>query len=160
MSASNILHQLYKYKSWSEKELFKYLKAPAAENVPTEMEKALYWLAHINIVDQLFIARLQGEPEEFDSVVTEKRQDLHRLEENFARANQWFVEYTRTITGPQLAERVVFTFTDGKPGDMSKEEILAHVLSHGLQHRGSVATILPHEVLKDHKDHFTTFLKR
>jgi uncharacterized damage-inducible protein DinB len=159
MSITNILHSLYKYKAWSEEELFKHLKAPAAKSFPEEMEKAFYWLAHINIVDQLFIARLQGQPEEFDSVVTEERQDLRRLEEEFSKANQWFVNYTQSVTDPELAERVVFTFKDGKPGDMTKEQILAHVLSHGLQHRGSVATILPREILKDHKDHFTTFLK-
>ena len=59
MSVTTLLHSLYKYKEWSEEELFKCLKAPAAKSFPIEMEKALYWLAHINIVDQLFIASVR-----------------------------------------------------------------------------------------------------
>ncbi|WP_214510302.1 hypothetical protein [Pseudomonas brassicacearum] len=61
--------------------------------ISVEMEKACYWLKHINIVDQLFIARLQGEPEEFDDVVIEQRQDIRQLEEAFTRANQWFLDF-------------------------------------------------------------------
>ncbi|MGX1186495.1 putative damage-inducible protein DinB [Pseudomonas sp. F-14 TE3623] len=159
MSVTTLLYSLYKYKAWSEEELFKCLKAPAAKCFPIEMEKALYWLAHINIVDQLFIARLQGKPEEFDSVLTEQRQDLGLLEEDFSKANRWFLNYTQSVTAMELSDPVAFIFKDGKPGNMTKEQILAHVLSHGLQHRGSVATILPREILQDHKDHFTTFLK-
>ena len=33
MSATNLLHSLYKYKAWSEEELFKCLKAPAAKKI-------------------------------------------------------------------------------------------------------------------------------
>ncbi|WP_199525522.1 hypothetical protein [Pseudomonas synxantha] len=69
MCAKNLLHSLYQYKAWSEDVLFRCLKAPISQSLPVEMEKACYWLRHINIVDQLFIARLQGKPEEFDDVV-------------------------------------------------------------------------------------------
>ncbi|SME96290.1 MULTISPECIES: DinB family protein [unclassified Pseudomonas] len=159
MCAKNLLHSLYQYKAWAEEELFRCLKAPIAKSFPAEMEKACYWLSHINIVDQLFIARLKGEPDEFDFVVTDQPQDLIHLEEQFSKTNQWFVEYTEAVTPADLADHVTFTFKDGKPGNMTKEQILAHVLSHGLQHRGSVATILSGEILQGHKDHFTTFLK-
>ena len=91
MCAKNLLHSLYQYKAWSEDVLFRCLKAPISQSFPVEMEKACYWLRHINIVDQLFIARLQGKPEEFDDVVTEQRQDIRQLEEAFTAANQWFV---------------------------------------------------------------------
>ena len=159
MCAKNLLHSLYQYKAWPEDVLFRCLKAPISQSFPVEMEKACYWLRHINIVDQLFIARLQGKPEEFDDVVTEQRQDIRQLEEAFTAANQWFVDYTKSVTAKELSEPVEFIFKDGKPGNMTKEQILAHVLSHGLQHRGSVSTILPREILEGHQDHFTTFLK-
>lgn len=87
MCAKNLLHSLYQYKAWSEDVLFRCLQAPAARSFPVEMEKACYWLRHINIVDQLFIARLQGKPEEFDDVVTEQHQDIRQLEEAFTKAN-------------------------------------------------------------------------
>lgn len=160
MCAKNLLHSLYQYKAWSEEELFKCLKAPAAKSYPDEMAKATYWLSHINIVDQLFIAKLQGNPDEFDSVVTDQPPNLTQLEEQFSIANQWFVDYTKSVTAMELSDPVAFIFKDGKPGNMTKEQILAHVLSHGLQHRGGIGTILPREILQDHQDHFTTFLKR
>ncbi|WLH15377.1 DinB family protein [Pseudomonas hefeiensis] len=88
-----------------------------------------------------------------------RTQDLRQLEEAFTKANQWFVDYTKSVTATELSEPVAFIFKDGKPGNMTKEQILAHVLSHGLQHRGGVGTILPREILEGHQDHFTTFLK-
>ncbi|OWJ98241.1 damage-inducible protein DinB [Pseudomonas sp. A46] len=159
MTTSNILYSLYKYKAWSEDQLINIVRTASIDEHPEELKEALYYLAHINMVDQIFISRIKGEPELFESTVTDEEQNIDDLAQRFQSANEWFIRYLESVTREELDQRVQFTFTDGKPGDMSKEEILGHILSHGLLHRGGICTILPPELLKGYMDHFTTFLK-
>ena len=42
----------------------------------------------------------------------------------------------------QLSEGLSFTFTDGQRGHMSREEMLAHIVTDGSNHRGAVGQIM------------------
>jgi hypothetical protein len=58
----------------------------------------------------------------------------------------------------QLAEQIDFTFTDGVPGRMSREEMLMHVITHGIGHRGQVSALMLLNALPPAKDGFTAYL--
>ena len=60
----------------------------------------------------------------------------------------------------QLAEAVAFTFTDGQRGRMSREEMLAHVITHGSYHRGEVGQMLKRLSVAPPRDLFTAYLHR
>ena len=49
-------------------------------------------------------------------------------------------------------------FTDGQPGRMSREEMLAHVATHGSYHRGAVGRIMAQVAVPPPRDIFTVFL--
>ena len=51
-----------------------------------------------------------------------------------------------------------FAFTDGAAGRMSREEMLLHVITHGVGHRGQVSAVLLLNSLPAAKDGFTTYL--
>jgi uncharacterized damage-inducible protein DinB len=53
-----------------------------------------------------------------------------------------YVEYVSTLHPHQLLEQIDFTFTDGAPGRMSREEMLMHVITHGVGHRGQVSALM------------------
>jgi len=59
-----------------------------------------------------------------------------------------------------LAETVNFTFTDGEHGRMSREEMLAHVITHGGYHRGEVGRILSQLSIARPRDIFTGYLHK
>jgi len=59
-----------------------------------------------------------------------------------------------------LAERIDFTFTDGAPGRMSREEMLMHVITHGVGHRGQVSAVMLLNDVKPANDGFTTYLHK
>jgi putative sterol carrier protein len=59
-----------------------------------------------------------------------------------------------------LAERIDFTFTDGEPGRMSREEMLWHVAIHGAGHRGQVGWIMMENSITPPADRFTTYLHK
>ena len=52
----------------------------------------------------------------------------------------------------------LFAFTDGAPGRMSREEMLMHVITHGVGHRGQVSAVMLLNELTPAKDGLTTYL--
>lgn len=62
------------------------------------------------------------------------------------------------LDSDQLAEQIDFTFTDGAPGRMSREEMLLHVINHGTGHRGQVSAVMLLNSLPQAKDGFSTWL--
>jgi uncharacterized damage-inducible protein DinB len=58
----------------------------------------------------------------------------------------------------QLSEQIEFVFTDGAPGRMSREEMLMHVITHGMGHRGQVSAVMLLNAAPPAKDGFTTYL--
>lgn len=58
----------------------------------------------------------------------------------------------------QLAEEIDFVFTDGAPGRMTREEMLMHVITHGVGHRGQVSAVMLLNSVTPAPDGFTTYL--
>src|SRR6202042_2112173 len=69
-----------------------------------------------------------------------------------------YVDYVATLDGHQLAQQIDFAFTDGAPGRMSREEMLMHVITHGIGHRGQVSAVMLLNSLAPANDGFTTYL--
>jgi uncharacterized damage-inducible protein DinB len=62
------------------------------------------------------------------------------------------------LSAEQLSERIAFSFTDGDSGCMSREEMLAHIVTHGGYHRGAVGRIMAQLTLAPPRDIYTRFL--
>ena len=50
------------------------------------------------------------------------------------------------------------TARHGAPGRMSREEVLMHVITHGIGHRGQVSAVMLLNAVPPAKDGFTTYL--
>ena len=59
-----------------------------------------------------------------------------------AELDAWYVNYVATLPSARLGESLSFRFTDGQNGTMTREEMLAHVVTHGGHHRGAVGRIM------------------
>src|SRR5207237_3781431 len=69
-----------------------------------------------------------------------------------------YIDYVSALDDRQLAERIPFTFTDGAAGTMSRKEMLMHVITHGVGHRGQVSAQMLLNALPPTADGFTTYL--
>jgi uncharacterized damage-inducible protein DinB len=151
------LQSLFGYKAWANSELFAVLAT-----VPSERADALHscvrTLNHIYVVDRLFRARLAGEPAPFQATNTVDTPTLSQLRDDVAATDAWYVEHVATLSERTLAEVLDFTFADGDPGRMSREEILLHVATHGGYHRGNVGQVLKSISVAPPRDLFTKFL--
>jgi len=68
--------------------------------------------------------------------------DLASLQLAVEATGSWFEQYVATVDRSALAETITFQFTDGDRGQMTREEMLFHVITHGAWHRGEVGQIL------------------
>jgi uncharacterized damage-inducible protein DinB len=83
---------------------------------------------------------------------------LENLSADIRASDREFVGYVSTLDRSQLTEQIDFAFTDGTPGRMSREEMLMHVITHGIGHRGQVSALMLLNCVPPAKDGFTTFL--
>lgn len=154
MSASTLLHSLLREKAWINEQFFARLNELDDETRHT----ALRTLNHIHVVDRIFRGHLCGEPHGYDGPNTPETPTVEQLRDAVAEVDRWYIAYTQGLSQAQLDERLAFTFTDGDKGLMSREEILAHVITHGAYHRGEVGRLMKGASLTPPRDLFTRFL--
>jgi uncharacterized damage-inducible protein DinB len=65
---------------------------------------------------------------------------------------------TGSKASSQLNEALRFTFVDGDKGQMTRCEMLMHVITHGAYHRGAVGRILVEQSVAAPRDLLTKFL--
>jgi uncharacterized damage-inducible protein DinB len=158
MSASTLLHSLFRQKAWINAQFFEQLAAMDAAQHAEPQHQMLRTLNHIYVVDRIFRGHLSGEPHGHDATNTPETPTVAQLRDAVAALDRWYVDYTQSLSPAQLDERLAFTFTDGDKGLMSREEILAHVITHGAYHRGEVGRLMKSASLTPPRDLFTKFL--
>lgn len=160
MSTSTLLHSLFRAKAWANDELYAEVGKLDAKAQAAERHAAIRLLNHIAVVDQIFAAHLAGQAHGFAASNTPETPTLEALRAAVAKTDQWYVHYVPGLSDAELAEPMHFTFTDGEKGTLSREEMLAHVLTHGGYHRGAVGRILAQVALTPPRDLFTGYLHR
>jgi uncharacterized damage-inducible protein DinB len=154
----SVLQSLYQYKAWANGELFPTVATVDAHAHPKAVETMLRTLNHIYVVDQIFKGHLSGVPHGFRATNTVETPSIEALHMGAAQLDQWYCRYVETIASEDLREPIRFQFTDGDQGQMTREEMLHHVLAHGAYHRGNVGQVLKGLGLAPPRDLYTKFL--
>ncbi len=158
MSQSTLLQSLFKYKAWANEQLFAELAKVDADTHAVERHTAIRLLNHIHVVDRIFAAHLSGVTHDYSATNTTETPTLEALRQAVVETDRWYVAHVATLTPLQLEERLSFRFTDGTGGGMSREEMLAHVATHGGYHRGAVGRIMAQVGVPPPRDIFTVYL--
>jgi uncharacterized damage-inducible protein DinB len=151
-----LLTRLFQYKAWANDELLTTLASLGPGNPVASL--AIKALAHTHVVDRIFAAHLHRRPHGYVAANPDQLPTLEGLSADIRASDQEYVAYVATLDATQLADRIAFTFTDGAPGCMSREEMLAHLITHGAGHRGQVSALLLLNSLPPARDGFTTWL--
>jgi len=153
-----ILKTLFVQKTWSNAELYDCMATldPAQHAEP--LHTAIRTLNHIYVVDRIFRAHLAGEPHGYTQSNTVETPTLGELHFAAAETDAWFESYLSGLGAVALAESLVFRFTDGDAGRMTREEMLFHVVTHGAYHRGNVGQVLKGMGTAPPRDLLTRFL--
>lgn len=150
------LNRLFQYKAWANDELLAELKKLGDESPVTNL--AIKALSHTYVVDRIFAAHLRKKDHGYASANSSHLPTLGDLSADIRTSDREYVDYVSALDGDQLAEPIAFTFTDGAPGCMSREEMLMHLITHGAGHRGQVSAVMLLNSAAPAKDGFTTYL--
>jgi uncharacterized damage-inducible protein DinB len=150
------LQRLFRYKAWANDELLTALAGLGGESPVTG--SAIKALSHSYIVDRIFAAHLRRKAHAYTSANSSEMPTLDDLSADIRRSDREYIDYVSALDGDQLAERIDFIFTDRATGRMSREEILFHVITHGIGHRGQVSAVMLLNSVPPAKDGFTTYL--
>lgn len=146
MSVTRNVRVLTRYNAWANLRLFDLLKTlPAAEvNAirKTGFGSMLNTLNHAYVVDLIWKAHLENKPHGFTSRITELVPTFPELCSAQTEIDVWYVNYADTLTEQMHDEAVTFNFVDGRPGIMTRGDMLLHVVNHKTYHRGYVADLL------------------
>jgi uncharacterized damage-inducible protein DinB len=150
------LQRLFRYKAWANDELLTALDRLDRESQVTGL--AIKALSHSYVVDRIFAAHLRREAHAYTSANLIEMPTLDDLSADIRESDREYVDYVAALDRERLAERIDFAFTDGAPGRMSREEMLMHVITHGVGHRGQVSAVMLLNSVPPAKDGFTAFL--
>jgi uncharacterized damage-inducible protein DinB len=150
------LQHLFRYKAWANDALLTALAKLGADSSITGL--AIKALSHSYIVDRIFAAHMRRRPHAYTSVNLSDMPALEDLSADIRKSDREYIDYVSALDRDQLAERIDFAFTDGAEGRMSREEMLMHVITHGIGHRGQVSAVMLLNAVPPAKDGFTTYL--
>jgi uncharacterized damage-inducible protein DinB len=152
----DILQHLFGFKAWANDGLLTALARLEPKSPIVGL--AVKALSHSHVVDRIFAAHMRRKPHAYLSANMSEMPTLEDLSADIRKTDREYVDYVSTLSPEQLAERIDFVFTDGAPGRMSREEMLMHVITHGIGHRGQVSAVMLLNSKTPPKDGFTTYL--
>jgi len=150
------LQRLFRYKAWADDQLLTALAALGEEAPITQL--AVKALSHSHVVDRIFAAHMRRKDHAYTSANPGEMPTLRDLSAAIRASDREYVDYVSMLDRAELSERIDFTFTDGAPGRMSREEMLMHVITHGVGHRGQVSAVFLLNSIVPASDGFTTYL--
>ena len=155
---SAILKSLFDFKAWADTELLAAVGGMDGAAHAEAKHTATRILNHIHTVDKIFQANVRAEKHTFTATNTPETPTIEALSWNALETDRWWQDYVATRSASDLAQTISFTFTDGDKGQMTREEMLHHVLAHGAYHRGAVGRLVAQTGTPPPRDLFTKFL--
>jgi len=157
--ASMLIH----YKAWANEVVYSIVAAlPEGEAVKprnTLFKTMVHTLNHVYVVDSIFRAHLQGVPHPYTARNTPTSPPLEELRQSVTQSDRWYVDHVTALTEAQLHERIDFQFVGGGDGNMSRMEIVMHLVNHGTYHRGFVGAMLNEAGVNPRATDLTVFLR-
>lgn len=148
----------FQYKQWANAELLQLGEQQFSKLPEIDATFFVRILNHTTVVDSLFISRIVGESEKYSGDNTVETPSLSELRQTMNEHDTWLVNYTQSATPEELKRIVSFKFIDGAFGQLTVEEILLHLLTHGSNHRGMASRVLAENGLERPKDTLTRYL--
>jgi uncharacterized damage-inducible protein DinB/putative sterol carrier protein len=158
MDQVSTLRRVFSYKAQANDGILAAMRQ--FEDASPAKEIAIRVLNHTYAVDRIFAANLQRAEHGYTSPNPGLAPSLEELAAAVKTSDQWYLDYVSHLDETRLAERINFTFTDGLPGRMSREEMLMHVTVHGEYHRGQISLIMMQNSITPPADGFTSFLHK
>ncbi len=146
------LQLLVTHTAWSNRQLFGALRSVDAFASHKGADLILRALDHIHVVRSIFQAHLQGVSHAFTATQRSALPSLEELDREFEAIDGWYVDAVASLSAEELARPRGVRFTDGKVVTMTAAEILLHVVTHTIHHRGQIDAVMLQSDLPRRRD--------
>ena len=153
-----MLIEAFNYKQWADQRTLEAISRIDGDKFPGAVTFTRQQLNHLVRVEDLFKARLLGAAAPHLSTNTEVVPDFPELKQRIGDSNQWFARYVQNLAPEHWSQAVCFQFVDGKPGRMTRLEILFHIINHSTYHRGAIGHSLDLAQVPHPADTYTVFI--
>jgi uncharacterized damage-inducible protein DinB len=155
---------LTRYNKWANDLMLDAIaKLPTEEATkgrPTLFKNIVHTMNHNYVIDRIFQAHLEGREHGYTARnTTDEAPPLEELRQGQREIDDWYVAWSDSISDEALDARVSFTFVGGGPGDMTRGEILLHIVNHTTYHRGFAADLFYQIPARPPTTDLTVFLR-
>ena len=139
------LSMLTRYNAWANRAIFDAVAA-LPEGEPTKPRTSLFrnmvhTLNHNYVIGLIWQAHLQQREHSFTARNTPDHPSLEELRRSQELLDAWYISQSDSLPQAALAEPLSFTLIGGNKGEMSRAEMLLHIVTHCSYHRGFVADL-------------------
>jgi uncharacterized damage-inducible protein DinB len=142
MTMTSPVRMLTRYNAWANRVIFEAVgQLPEGEAVKprqTLFRNMVHTLNHNYVIDLIWQAHLQGRPHGFSARNTADHPPLAELWALQQTVDAWYIAWADEASAQTLEEKVRFTFVGGGEGEMTREQMIVHVVNHTSYHRGFV----------------------
>lgn len=114
---------------------------------------------HILVVEEIFLAHLEGRKHNFTARYRDTPIPFEEITARLREIDAHYIQLARKWSDPELQEVIKFEFVDGGSGEMSREDILLHLVTHSNYHRGFISTLLYPFKLQSKASDYPVFLR-
>ena len=145
MVTTKTARMLTRYNAWANKVTFDAVAAlpegEATKERPSLFRNMVHTLNHNYVIDLIWQAHLEGRDHGFSARNTKDHPPLTELWKKQQEVDGWYIRWSDAITDAKLDETIRFTLIGGNQGEMTRGEILLHIMNHTTYHRGFVADL-------------------
>lgn len=139
------LSMLARYNAWANRSMFAAV-ASLPEGEATKQRASLFGnmvhtLNHNYVIGLIWQAHLCGRSHGFAARNTAEHPPLEELRRSQELLDAWYISQSDSLAEAALEERLGFTLIGGNRGEMTRAEMLLHVVNHCTYHRGFVADL-------------------
>jgi uncharacterized damage-inducible protein DinB len=152
------LQLLVTHTAWANRQLFAALRSVDSFASRKGADLIVRALDHIHVVRSIFQAHLQGVSHGFTATQRSAIPSLEALDREFEAIDGWYVDAVASLSAEELARPRGVRFTDGKVITMTAAEIVLHVVTHTIHHRGQIDAVMLQTDLPRRRDGLPEFL--
>lgn len=145
MITSRTARMLARYNAWANKVMFDAVAALPAGEAEKErvslFKNMVHTLNHNYVIARIWQGHLEGRDHGYTARNTPGHPPLSELWRAQQEVDKWYVDWSDSIADAALDEKVRYTLIGGNEGEMTRGQILLHVVNHSSYHRGFVGDL-------------------
>lgn len=146
MMSTRSARMLARYNAWADKVMYDAVAAlppgEAAKERTSLFKNIVHTLNHIYVIDRIWQAHLEGRDHGYTARNTPGHPPLDELWGMQQEIDDWYIRWSDGMNDAALEEKVRFTLIGGNQGEMTRGEILMHVVTHSSYHRGYAGDLM------------------